>query len=163
MGDTTTRQTRVESIGKHRKGFIFTSSDSRGTTTAALNHVSKQVPKNDYFCWHLQYKQTRSGDGRGGCIYMCMYVCICIYIYMHACMHTSTVASAPTWSGERSRSQAAEVEAEPGRKLLSWWLRPVLLVHRLRFSYDLRKHRQRDIYRYMYIHVYICIHVYVYI
>ena len=33
---------------------------------AALNHVSKYVPKNDYFYWHLQYKQTRSGVREGG-------------------------------------------------------------------------------------------------
>ena len=41
VGYTITRQTRVESIRKHRKSFIYPGSNSRGSTNAALNHVSK--------------------------------------------------------------------------------------------------------------------------
>ena len=48
VGYTITRQTRVESVGKHGKGFIYTGSNNRGITKAALNHVSKLVPKNEY-------------------------------------------------------------------------------------------------------------------
>ena len=54
---------------------------------AALNHVSKYVPKNDYFYWHLQYKQTRSGVREGGVAYlyihMPIYVYVFIFIYIH--------------------------------------------------------------------------------
>ena len=68
-------------MGKHRKGFIYTGSNNRGSMKAALNHVSKQVPKNDYFYWHLQYKQTRSGVREGGGLHIYIYMYIYIYIF----------------------------------------------------------------------------------
>ena len=51
---------------------------------AALNHVSKYVPKNDYFYWHLQYKQTRSGVREGGgCIYIYIHISVYVNIYIY--------------------------------------------------------------------------------
>ena len=45
---------------------------------AALNHASKYEPKNDYFYWHLQYKQTRSGVREGGVAYVYIHVYLCV-------------------------------------------------------------------------------------
>ena len=77
---------------------------------AAFNHVSKYVPKNDYFYRHLQYKQTRSGVREGGgCIYIYVYVYICIYLIQN-------VEREPFEVNRRSKRAAGDAEGGGGSR-----------------------------------------------